>query len=66
MQQAFYTLDGNAGKSAATQGDLRNYPITGYVLKNTFIPMARGVELMGCLKQIIPHHTLCRYSLNVR
>ncbi len=38
MQQAFYTLDGNAGKSAATQGDLRNYPITGYVLKKYIHP----------------------------
>jgi len=33
MQQAFYSRDGNSGMSAATQGDSRNYPITGYVLK---------------------------------
>ncbi|MDR2954927.1 MAG: RagB/SusD family nutrient uptake outer membrane protein [Prevotella sp.] len=33
MQQAFYSKDGNSGSSAATQGDKRNYPITGYVPK---------------------------------
>ena len=38
MQQAFYGLDKNSGKSAATQGDLRNYPITGYVLKKYIHP----------------------------
>jgi hypothetical protein len=38
MQQAFYALDRNSGKSAATQGDLRNYPITGYVLKKYIHP----------------------------
>lgn len=38
MQQAFYSSDGNSGSSAATQGDKRNYPITGYVLKKYIHP----------------------------
>lgn len=38
MQQAFYGVDGNSGRSAATQGDIRNYPITGYVLKKYIHP----------------------------
>ena len=38
MQQAFYSVDGNSGSSAATQGDKRNYPITGYVLKKYIHP----------------------------
>lgn len=38
MQQAFYGSDQNSGRSAATQGDLRNYPITGYVLKKYIHP----------------------------
>ncbi len=36
--QVFYALDGNAGRSAATQGDVRNYPITGYVPKKYIHP----------------------------
>ncbi|MDR0384707.1 MAG: RagB/SusD family nutrient uptake outer membrane protein [Prevotellaceae bacterium] len=38
MQQAFYSIDGNSGKSASTEGDARNYPITGYVLKKYIHP----------------------------
>ncbi len=38
MQQAFYGLDQNSGRSAATSGDIRNYPITGYVLKKYIHP----------------------------
>lgn len=38
MQQAFYAKDGNAGVSAATEGDKRNYPITGYVSKKYIHP----------------------------
>lgn len=38
MQQVFYGSDQNSGRSAATQGDLRNYPITGYVLKKYIHP----------------------------
>jgi hypothetical protein len=38
MQPAFYSIDGNSGKSASTEGDARNYPITGYVLKKYIHP----------------------------
>lgn len=38
MQQAFYSIDGNSGKSASTEGDARNYPVTGYVLKKYIHP----------------------------
>jgi hypothetical protein len=38
LQQPFYSLDKDAGKSAATQGDPRNYPITGYVSKKYIHP----------------------------
>lgn len=38
MVQIFYSKDGNSGMSAATQGDLRNYPITGYVPKKYVHP----------------------------
>ncbi|MDR0385559.1 MAG: RagB/SusD family nutrient uptake outer membrane protein [Prevotellaceae bacterium] len=34
----FYAADKNAGKSASTEGDARNYPITGYVLKKYIHP----------------------------
>jgi hypothetical protein len=37
-QQVFYSIDGNSGKSASTEGDNRNYPITGYVLKKYVHP----------------------------
>lgn len=38
MQQVFYSIDGNAGRSAAVSGDIRNYPITGYVSKKYIHP----------------------------
>lgn len=38
MVQIFYSTDGNSGRSAATQGDVRNYPITGYVPKKYIHP----------------------------
>jgi hypothetical protein len=38
LQQAFYSIDGNSGKSASTEGDARNYPITGYVSKKYVHP----------------------------
>src|SRR5690606_11029646 len=37
-QQVFYSIDGNAGKSASVGGDTRNYPITGYVSKKYIHP----------------------------
>lgn len=37
-QQVFYSVDGNAGKSATVAGDTRNYPITGYVSKKYIHP----------------------------
>ncbi|MBN2661693.1 MAG: RagB/SusD family nutrient uptake outer membrane protein [Tannerellaceae bacterium] len=33
LQEVRYGLDQNSGKSAATEGDAKNYPITGYVIK---------------------------------
>ncbi len=33
LQEIRYGADQNSGKSAATQGDIRNYPITGYAPK---------------------------------
>jgi hypothetical protein len=38
MQQVFYDINGNSGKSSSTEGDRRNYPITGYVLKKYIHP----------------------------
>lgn len=38
MVQMFYSKDGNSGRSAATEGDIRNYPITGYVPKKYIHP----------------------------
>ena len=38
LQQVFYSVDGNAGRSAAVAGDIRNYPITGYVSKKYIHP----------------------------
>ena len=38
MVQMYYSRDGNAGRSAATEGDIRNYPITGYVSKKYIHP----------------------------
>jgi hypothetical protein len=38
MQPVSYAIDGNSGKSASTEGDARNYPITGYVLKKYIHP----------------------------
>lgn len=38
LQQVFYSVDGNAGRSAAVSGDVRNYPITGYVSKKYIHP----------------------------
>ncbi|MPM39047.1 hypothetical protein SDC9_85678 [bioreactor metagenome] len=38
MVQIYYSTDGNSGRSAATQGDIRNYPITGYVPKKYIHP----------------------------
>lgn len=38
MVQVYYAKDGNAGRSAATEGDIRNYPITGYVPKKYIHP----------------------------
>ena len=37
-QQVFYSVDGNAGRSASVGGDTRNYPITGYVSKKYIHP----------------------------
>ena len=36
--QIFYALDGNAGRSAVRDSDIRNYPITGYVPKKYIHP----------------------------
>jgi starch-binding outer membrane protein, SusD/RagB family len=33
MQEVRYGIDQNSGRSAATEGDAKNYPITGYVIK---------------------------------
>lgn len=38
LQQVFYYVDGNSGKSAAISVDPRNYPITGYVSKKYIHP----------------------------
>lgn len=38
MVQMFYSNDGNAGRSASAEGDIRNYPITGYVPKKYIHP----------------------------
>ncbi|NLO78512.1 MAG: RagB/SusD family nutrient uptake outer membrane protein, partial [Methanomicrobiales archaeon] len=38
MVQIFYARDGNSGRSAVRQGDMRNYPITGYVPKKYVHP----------------------------
>lgn len=38
MQQVFYSVDGNAGKSATLATDSRSYPITGYVSKKYIHP----------------------------
>lgn|GEM_PF-29694 len=38
LQQVFYYVDGNSGKSAAISVDARNYPITGYVSKKYIHP----------------------------
>jgi hypothetical protein len=38
MVQIYYSLDGNSGRSASTEGDIRNYPITGYVPKKYIHP----------------------------
>ncbi len=38
MQQVFYYVDGNSGKSSAISVDARNYPITGYVTKKYIHP----------------------------
>jgi SusD family. len=38
MQQVFYSVDGNAGKSATLATDTRSYPITGYVSKKFIHP----------------------------
>lgn len=38
MQVIRYGIDQNSGKSAATEGDLRNYPITGFVSKKYIHP----------------------------
>lgn len=38
MVQMFYSKDGNSGRSASAEGDIRNYPITGYVPKKYIHP----------------------------
>lgn len=38
MVQMYYSVDGNAGRSSSAEGDIRNYPITGYVPKKYIHP----------------------------